>query len=65
MEVFAETNHILYADQVEWETGGPWSCVLKTGFASIDCSWSKTALLLSEKQGWAGAGWSVKKLKSQ
>lgn len=42
VEVFAETNHILYADEVEVETGGLVMLRFENGvFASIDCSWSK------------------------
>jgi predicted dehydrogenase len=41
-EVYAETNHILYADEAEVETGGLIMLTFANGtFASIDCSWSK------------------------
>jgi predicted dehydrogenase len=42
VEVYAETNHILYADEAEVETGGLIMLTFANGtFASIDCSWSK------------------------
>lgn len=42
IEVYAQTNHILYADEAEVETGGLLMLTLANGvFASIDCSWSK------------------------
>jgi predicted dehydrogenase len=42
VEVYAQTNHILYADEVEVETGGLIMLTFANGvFASIDCSWSK------------------------
>lgn len=41
-EVYAQTNHILYADQAEVETGGLVMLTFEDGtFATIDCSWSK------------------------
>jgi predicted dehydrogenase len=42
VEVFAETNVILYADEVDVETGGLIMLTFDNGvFATIDCSWSK------------------------
>ncbi len=42
MEVFAEANHILYADETDLETGGLVSLTFANGtIATIDCSWSK------------------------
>jgi predicted dehydrogenase len=42
LEVYAETNQITYADEVDVETGGLIMLTLENGtFASIDCSWSK------------------------
>lgn len=42
VEVYAEANHILYADQTDVETGGLVMLTFEDGtFASIDCSWSK------------------------
>jgi predicted dehydrogenase len=43
VEVYARTNHILYADQApDVETGGLLMLTFANGtFASIDCSWSK------------------------
>lgn len=41
-EVYAETNHILYADEADVETGGLVMLTFENGtFAAIDCSWSK------------------------
>lgn len=41
-EVYAEMNHILYADEVDVETGGIAMLTFENGaFASIDFSWSK------------------------
>lgn len=43
-EVFAETNAVLHASQVDVETGGLVMLTFENGtFASIDCSWSKPA----------------------
>lgn len=43
-EVFAQTNAILHAGQVNVETGGLVMLTFENGtFASIDCSWSKPA----------------------
>ncbi len=42
VEVFAQTNKILYASDVEVETGGLVMLTFENGvFATIDCSWSK------------------------
>ena len=42
VEVYAQSNHILYADQAEVETGGLVMLTFEGGaFATIDCSWSK------------------------
>lgn len=42
VEVYAQTNHILYAEDAEVETGGLIMLTFENGtFASIDCSWSK------------------------
>jgi len=42
VEVYAQTNHILYADEAEVETGGLLMLTFANGvFASIDCSWNK------------------------
>lgn len=42
VEVYAQTNQILYADEVEVETGGLIMLTFANGvFATIDCSWSK------------------------
>jgi predicted dehydrogenase len=42
VEVYAQTNRILHAHDVEVETGGLVMLTLANGvFASIDCSWSK------------------------
>ena len=44
VEVFAQSNRILHANQVEVETGGLIMLTFANGtFASIDCSWSKPA----------------------
>lgn len=41
-EVYAESNHILYADETDVETGALVMLTFENGtFASIDCSWSK------------------------
>jgi predicted dehydrogenase len=42
VQVYAQTNHILYADSVDVETGGLLMLTFANGvFATIDCSWSK------------------------
>jgi predicted dehydrogenase len=42
VEVFAEANHILYADEADVETGGMVMLTFANGvFASIDCSWNR------------------------
>jgi predicted dehydrogenase len=42
VEVYAQTNKIFHADEVEVETGGLLMLSFANGvFASIDCSWSK------------------------
>ena len=42
VEVYAQTNQILHADEVAVETGGLLMLTFANGvFASIDCSWSK------------------------
>lgn len=42
VEVYAEFNQILYADEVDVESGGLVMLTFENGaFASIDCSWSK------------------------
>lgn len=42
VEVYAQTNHILHATDVDVETGGLIMLTFANGvFASIDCSWSK------------------------
>ncbi len=42
VEVYAQTNRILYADTVDVETGGLLMLTFADGtFASIDCSWSR------------------------
>ena len=42
VEVYAQTNRILYAGEVQVETGGLIMLTFANGvFASIDCSWSK------------------------
>ena len=42
VEVYAQTNRIFHADEVEVETGGLLMLTFANGvFASIDCSWSK------------------------
>ncbi len=42
VEVYATTNHILHADEVDVETGGLIMLTFANGtFASIDCSWSR------------------------
>ncbi len=44
VDVFAQSNRILHANQVEVETGGLIMLTFANGtFASIDCSWSKPA----------------------
>jgi predicted dehydrogenase len=41
-EVYASSNHIFHADEVEVETGGIELLTFRKGvFASIDCSWSR------------------------
>jgi predicted dehydrogenase len=41
-EVYARTNHIFHADEVEVETGALEMITFQNGvFASIDCSWSR------------------------
>lgn len=42
VEVYAQTNRIFHADEVEVETGGLLMLTFANGvFATIDCSWSK------------------------
>jgi len=42
VEVYAQTNRIFYAEEVEVETGGLLMLTFDNGvFATIDCSWSK------------------------
>ena len=42
VEVYAQTNHIFYADEVDVETGGLLMLTFANGvFATIDCSWNK------------------------
>ena len=42
VEVYAQTNHILYAEMVEVETAGLLMLTFDNGvFATIDCSWNK------------------------
>lgn len=42
VEVYAQTNRIFYAEEVDVETGGLLMLTFANGvFASIDCSWSK------------------------
>jgi predicted dehydrogenase len=42
VEVYAQTNRIFYADEVDVETGGLVMLTFENGvFATIDCSWSK------------------------
>ncbi|MGQ0603832.1 MAG: Gfo/Idh/MocA family protein [Anaerolineales bacterium] len=42
VEVYAQTNRVCYADEVDVETGGLIALSFANGvFASIDCSWSK------------------------
>jgi predicted dehydrogenase len=42
IEVYAQSNRILYADEVKVETGGLVMLTFANGvFASIDCSWNK------------------------
>lgn len=42
VEVYAQTNQILYGDEVDVETGGLLLLTFANGvFASIDCSWNK------------------------
>ncbi len=42
VEVYAQTNRIFHADEVEVETGGLLMLTFASGvFATIDCSWSK------------------------
>jgi predicted dehydrogenase len=56
VEVFAEANHILYADQTDVETGGLVMLTFANGvFASIDCSWSKPPYYPT----WGGLGMEI------
>lgn len=56
VEVFAETNRIAYADQVQVETGGLVVLTFENGvFASIDCSWSKPPYYPT----WGGLGMEI------
>jgi len=42
VEVYAQTNHIFHADEVDVETGGLLMLTFANGvFATIDCSWNK------------------------
>lgn len=42
VEIYAQTNHILYAEMVEVETAGLLMLTFDNGvFATIDCSWNK------------------------
>ncbi len=42
VEVYAQTNHIFYASDVDVETGGLLMLTFANGvFATLDCSWSK------------------------
>lgn len=56
VEVYAETNHILYAQETEVETGGLVMLTFENGtFASIDCSWSKPPYYPT----WGGLGMEI------
>jgi predicted dehydrogenase len=58
VEVFAEANHILYAEQTQSdvETGGMVMLTFANGvFASIDCSWSKPPYYPT----WGGLGMEI------
>jgi len=61
VEVYAQTNHILYANEApEVETGGLLLLTFANGtFASIDCSWNKPAYYPT----WGGLtmGWVAEK----
>jgi predicted dehydrogenase len=56
VEVYAQTNHIFYANQVDVETGGLLMVTFESGvFASIDCSWSRPPYYPS----WGGLGFEM------
>lgn len=56
VEVYAQTNSILYADEADVETGGLLMLTFEGGvFATIDCSWSKPPGYPS----WGGLGFEL------
>lgn len=56
VEVFAEANHILYANETDVETGGLVMLTFANGvFASIDCSWNKPPYYPT----WGGLGMEI------